>query len=543
MPSTPPTTKIFRPQRLRVKNEQGAWRSLSAGREAFTLLAAPTQAPDVTGEPCVLFLGLGPEPEHARQLVPPNARAFYLEAPDFLAQTPDSWTAPTGWTRVSSEADLLALLPGARIYSYALNLKLFPSFWAPLLGLIRAAAFGQSPPDPALNPMVLLPGSERGLLLRELEHGLTAAGARVRVWDPDGETPFERVVAETRPSLFFSVNFQGLDPYGERFHLLRRTGAAVAVWCVDNPWHLLQGVKSAYWTELELFVTDASFIPSLEAHGGQRVRHLPLALWDEHFSGASVIKDPSPPLLFVGRSEFPNKKGFFAGQSLDPNLRREAQALLAAGERPDFAWWTRRLGLERLWPDAGVRAAGFGAEESSRLWRADCLRAASRLGLRVYGDEGWRAEFVDMGRGAGQGAPASSFELLAPVDYYGVLRDLYASARYTLNVTSLLLPAGLTQRHFDVWGAGGFLLTDATPGLSLFPQELTEPITFRAPTGERGLDATLRRLESDPTLGAELRAAWRSLLRAEHSYAKRVTSMLELVLPKRPRHPTIQALK
>lgn len=528
-----------RPQRARLKSELGAWLSLPEGPETFELIASPARE---QAEPRVLFLGLGPDPAHARELAPAAARVFYVEAPSFLAQAPASWKAPADWTRLTSETEppgLAELARTARVYLYRTNLKLFPSFWTRWLGRVRAAALGlaatQAPPS--LAPMVLIPGTDRGLLLREVAHGFKAAGADARVWDPEGGEPFEKIVAETRPTLFFSINFQGLDPYGERFHFLRQAGAAVAVWCVDNPWHLLQAAKSAYWTELELFVTDASFLPALEAQGARRARHLPLGLWDEHFSAATASPGPAPldpeaSLLFVGRSEFPGKKGFFAGRHLEPALWRQAQELLAAGERPDFAWWTRAFGIKSLWPETGVRAAGFAAEESSRLWRADCLRAASKLGLRVYGDEGWRAELPASPQGAGEGAPASAFELRPPVDYYGELRDLYASARYTLNVTSLLLPAGLTQRHFDVWGAGGFLLTDATPGLSIFPKEMTEPVTFHSATGERGIAATLRRLESDPRLRDELRAAWRTLLRAEHSYTTRMSAVLELITSK-----------
>ena len=61
----------------------------------------------------------------------------------------------------------------------------------------------------------------------------------------------------------------------------------------------------------------------------------------------------------------------------------------------------------------------------------------------------------------------------------------------------------LTQRHFDVWAAGGFLLTDRTPGLDIFPRELVEPIVLRPPRGHRppGPAPAGRRGRTPATLG------------------------------------------
>ncbi len=97
----------------------------------------------------------------------------------------------------------------------------------------------------------------------------------------------------------------------------------------------------------------------------------------------------------------------------------------------------------------------------------------------------------------------------------------YASARYVLGAASLLLPHALSQRHFDVWAAGGCLLTDATPGLDLFPAELTRPITYRT---AREIPELLRRPDQERTA---LIAAWRTHIAAAHTYRHRVRTILE----------------
>ena len=113
-------------------------------------------------------------------------------------------------------------------------------------------------------------------------------------------------------------------------------------------------------------------------------------------------------------------------------------------------------------------------------------------------------------------------DLRPPVDYYGTLPRLYRQARLTLNVTSLLLPAGLTQRHFDVWMAGGFCITDATPGLDIFPKRLAAEVSMPHPSA---LPALCRRLEDDPRLRDDLAAAWRTCITEAHTYSHRLHTL------------------
>jgi spore maturation protein CgeB len=111
------------------------------------------------------------------------------------------------------------------------------------------------------------------------------------------------------------------------------------------------------------------------------------------------------------------------------------------------------------------------------------------------------------------------------VDYYARLPGIYARARYSLCLTSLQLPQGLNQRHFDIWMAGGLCLTDASPGLDLFPRELTRPVTFRAPGDIARITRELERAGNREALIA----SWREHLLERHTYAHRVRDILERV--------------
>ena len=156
-----------------------------------------------------------------------------------------------------------------------------------------------------------------------------------------------------------------------------------------------------------------------------------------------------------------------------------------------------------------MRCVGLGAEICSQANRARWVRAGLEAGMRVVGDAGWQDLLPGL-------------EVLPPVDYYTVLPDIYRRAGAVLNVTSLLLPQSLSQRHFDVWAAGGLLLSDATPGLRLFPEALTRPVTLSSPAD---LLPRLAALRADPARTRELRQAWREHIRSGHAYSHRVAQL------------------
>ena len=550
---------LSRPQAARrpaLLNELGQKQTPPAGPETFRIIGRGPQ---------ILVLGLGPDPAVPLGLVgrlakelPAPPTVAYVDCPDFARQTgradpKQTQNLPGHWQELDLAA-AKALIAGhtgpqdATFLLYLPGLRLFPSFFGPLFGAVWAAQAQGEATSFALprarrenRPLrsVTLVGSEQDLLQRELRLAFTAAGFTVKTWDPALERPDEnpgRLAAPVPPEqvlgdLFFSVNFKGLDPFGAVYHYLRARDISVAVWCVDNPWHLLSALRAPYWRELPLFVTDASFLPGLAAHGAQKASHLPLAACPELFAArpGSAKSPPNAhlrnlaPLVFIGRTAFPGRDKFFAAQHVPPELLEAALSGLTAGERPDFLTWTKTLGLSQLWPGQAARQAGLAAEECARRRRALCVRAAAsdpanlkRPAITIFGDAAWTAELADL--------PPVSLDLRGPVDYYTELPALYHEAKLVLNVTSLLLPAGLNQRHFDAWAAGSAQICDANPGLDIFPPELVRPLLFKKPGDIPGLAA---RLLSDPTHNLQgLKHDWQALIAAKHTYTQRVQTIL-----------------
>ena len=503
----------MRPRHATITDELGLTKSFPADPARFEWTGKPRAA----GTP-VIFLGLGPEPE----VLPgwfglKNGEAAYLEAPEIEAQIPD-WEArvPHGFTRLAPEEFPARLAAGASVARYLPAQRAFPAFFAPLTArLVLPAALPRLP-----SPTAWLPSGEADLLGRELSMALALAGYEVRFLDHEslGRHPgavLPELLAKGAPDLFLSVNFKGLDPHGLGAAILREAGTRVAVWLVDNPFNQLPAVKSTYWRGLRLFVTDHSFIGPLVENGARWASHLPLAACPELLPGATLPahgQGLEDKLIFVGRSRFPDRDKFFAGETVPAHA-----GSVGPGERKDYHWWRKQYADVPLWPGNTGRRVGAGAEASGLAWKRGCLRAAGPV--TIFGDEGWRDEGLEQA------------ELRPVVDYYTHLPAVYRATAAVLNVTGMQLPCGLTQRHFDVWSAGGFLLTDTHPGLNIFPEELTAPVRFAAPSDIRPL---FERFQAETPEKTALRDAWRELILREHTYRNRMAALLTALDLPRP---------
>jgi hypothetical protein len=504
---------MSRPARIRVRDELGRWQTLPSGLETFDRLGSAASQ--------LLLLGIGPDIAAAISMTMGASSVGYIEHAPFVAAMNEDWAAsiPAHWQRVDPK-ELIPAIQESTVLLYRPNLRLYPSFWVNVWSRCRLAHAGTSFSTPCKQE-IWFPGTERDLLLLELEKAFQGRGFTVRRLIPEN---LEHRLIDTLPSgppaLFLSINFRGLDHLGHSFSLLREAGVPVAVWCVDNPFHLLTRLRAPFWKECALLVTDPWFVKELRLLGASRVKPLPLAADVDifHPRNDSRWEELRRSSVFVGRSRFPGKERFFAGCSLPEPLLAEAEKLLRAGIRPHFGWWKEHFGSETVWTnagEAGSRRAGYGAEEATRIWRSMVLEAVSGTSpLTIYGDQGW------------DGLIQNSAELRGEVDYYGPLSHIYEHSGISLNLTSLLLPCGLNQRHFDVWAAGGFLLTDATPGLALFPRSLAREVTFHTPHEAAAL---ARRFLLDPSARMEIGRAWREEILMNHTYGHRVDEILDWV--------------
>ncbi|BDQ33235.1 glycosyltransferase family protein [Pseudodesulfovibrio portus] len=500
-----------RPSHLLATDELGLTKSMPAARELFEWRTSPKpyEAP-------VIFLGLGPEPEKLPAWfdLPGDKVVFFLECQSFADQV-ENWEerVPDNFQRITTDEFTGESSANAHVVRYLPAQRGFPTYFAPLTARLTLGAA-----KPArLDKTVWIPVADDDLLCRELAQAFRDTGHTVVMIDHDslGKHPGKALpdlLAQGAPDLFFSVNFKGLDPFGLGHAILREAGVKVGIWLVDNPFNLLTAVKSGYWKNAKLFVTDHSFIGPLIGEGARWATHLPLAASPALFETGGELpahaEGIEKRLIFVGRSQFPDRDKFFAGLTVPADLEAAAGAG-RPGQRFDYHWWREHMDIAPLWPGNAVRGIGAGAEWAGRRWKRECLGACGRV--VIFGDDGWK----DLDN--------PDADVRGPVDYYAHLPAVYRSAAVTLNVTGMQLPAGLTQRHFDVWCAGGFLITDANPGLNIFPDELVAPIRFSRPDGIRDLYLEFR---EETRAKQELREAWKTCILADHTYAARVQTVI-----------------
>ncbi len=490
-----------RPTRIRIQNESGQLQSLPDGKQYFQ---------DLGGNGPVLMLGLGPDPAFITQLFSEEEHIYFIECPEIEKQLPTIKELPSKFKKISPEH--IEQYNGFHIFIYLPGKKLFPSFWGPVLSKVVLKKAGTL--NKTRSKTAWLPGDGNSLLVPELSRALAGAGFSYRVIDPDAMcNNLLSLLDNELPELVISVNFNGLDSSGETYFMLREAGIKVLVWIVDNPFHVISGIRSEYWKQVPLMVTDHWFIPRLKELGALNAAHLPLATDPEIFN-PDVKRFPAIEnrVVFVGRSSFPDKKSFFSGCSFTRQNFEDATTAIESGIKPDFDWWARHYNISKLYPGKEIRKTGFRAEQSGLLWRTTALKEVGNR-LTLFGDDGWK-DFLHNG------------ELRGPVDYFTVLPTIYAGAGLTMNLTSPLLPCGLTQRNFDVWAAGGMLLSDKTEGMSIFPDELVNECTFSAPPE---IPALCDKFLTLPNLVKTLSKIWHQLIIKEHTYKNRIDNILNFI--------------
>jgi hypothetical protein len=268
-------------------------------------------------------------------------------------------------------------------------------------------------------------------------------------------------------------------------------------------------------------------VEPLRRAGAGQALHLPLAASPQLVrqagtaSASTGLGGALRDVVFAGRVDFPGKDAFFEGLEIPPELAAKAEQVCLDGGRADFNWWLEELGLGQaaLWPGKKARLPGLGAAQSNKIWRGQFLEAMAGQypvtgGVTLFGGNAWLSCLNSSSPG---------LNLRPPFDYYAHAHNIYGQAKFSLNLNSLLLGAGLTQRIFDIWLSGGFCLTDNSPGLAIFPPELTEPVTFNIP---EELTELVVLFKAHPKRKRELTGAWHEHILQNHTYKKRLDKIL-----------------
>ena len=465
----------------------------------------------------ILFLGLGAELDDILPCSENKEQVFYLEHSAFAKQI--SHDLPENFQAVD-EKELPALCNAeffqkTDILFYKQNLQLFPGFWNALLIRLRSAFFASAQHTlSAKEKYIFLTGGNNDLLHRELCQAIQDIN---HIPVSLGQKNIQEILELTdakKPVLYLSVNAQSLDNNGLIHEYLKQKNIPLVLWFVDNVWNILSRFSQAWWKECAIFLTDFSFASQLRKEGAKKLFPLPLA---SHSLQAPYADLPQIPLFFVGNSSFANKNAYFSGCKLEhdfeQNIYRTIQKnFFEQKELPDFHSIRQNLlSQEALWQNKNCRTISYAATKADLYLRKLWLENLSPL-VHIMGDNAW------------QDILATKHTFYPPADYYKILPSSYKNSLFTLNLTSLLMPANLSQRHFDVWKHHGFLLSSPSEGMEIFPQDIQSVITVHNPQD------CLKRLElllTKPNLKTEIQKTMQNEIARKHQYTHRLQFILE----------------
>lgn len=509
------------PKRIQMEDFSGSPFTLNSYPSAWKEMTV-TEKNDCNRD--LILLGIAPgqleDLPFVKDILKQGRKVYWLEAPETLKQLKQLKLplppSNLSWIQIDLEY-LQSPSLEEKIFFYEPGRRLAPDFWGPIISRLSLKKYNNDNlyNSPSNSSLAWLPGNTNQLLHLELHEALKNNGIANIISDlaeaPDYPS-LEKIWHKRIPDFILSINFRGLDSEGKIFEICQALNIPLAIWLVDNPWHLLSGIRLPWWKRANIFVSDGDFVTSLQFGGARYVTHCPLAaaphMWRKNINACN-----EPP-LFIGRSIFPAQKKFFGNLSVSTDIENEVNAYLEqTGNYPDYHWWMKKF-QEKAWPGKGVRKAGFYADYFSARNRARWLKKAMQINIRIIGDDGWK-ELL----------PGCMVE--NQVDYYGRLPDLYQNSGAVLNVTSLLLPGSLNQRHFDVWAAGSMLLTDTSRGLDIFPSELTSPIKLDKP---EEITEKYTYWQKHQNLRGELIQAWQEHLKTQHTYTQRVEFMRKYIV-------------
>jgi len=331
-------------------------------------------------------------------------------------------------------------------------------------------------------------------------------------------------LVDFRPDFLLTINHFGFDEEGKFAQLLSHLRVPCASWFVDSPFFVLRNYNNQVSPYIFLFLWDGSYTKFLREKGFENIATLPLATDTDRFCPAKISYNPlrseACSLSFVGDSLVNgiNKEALF----LDSNSRaiKLAQDLgrkigirrARTGKRMasyDQSQYEKNPIYRSLNNDQKIHFHALTTWKASQAYRLSLLKKVAPLGLRIYGDAGWRGL-------------NGNFRYHRPLSYYRELPYFFNVSKINLNATSLQMEEAINQRVFDASACGSFIITDYQKQLEDLFCIKEEIVCFR---DEDELFDLCRFYLNHPQEREKKAARARERVLKEHSYQLRLIKM------------------
>lgn len=333
-----------------------------------------------------------------------------------------------------------------------------------------------------------------------------------------------RAVVEFKPDFVLTVNHFGVDREGKLTDLLMKMKLPLASWFVDNPHLILYRYADVLPDFTAVFTYDAGNLGIMRDKGFENVFYLPLATDVQRFKPGIAGRDEwRAEVSFLGNSMVNAVEDYTFSSGIRGRLLKQFQGLAAEfGERAELSV---EEFLRNRHPDVLRQMEGFSTDEqklsfealitweATRRYRLSCVQELLPFNPLIVGDEGWHKLL-----------PAQGWRYLASLDYYNDLPAFYPMSKIGFNCTSRQMKGAVNQRVFDVPASGGFVLTDYREQMEALFEPGSEIISYSDISEIRPL---LDKWIGDDAGRAEVTAAARRRILAEHTYEHRISLLLE----------------
>jgi spore maturation protein CgeB len=376
--------------------------------------------------------------------------------------------------------------------------------------------------QPAGTPCALICDGE--LFVRDLDEGIRELGFSTYTWEVSrlATEELSLVVQLIQPRFVAAINFtSGLT------EACLELKVPLAIWevdpCLDRP-----GPVDIPTGHVHICTYRKENMDWYRTAGFERITHLPLAANVHRRVPTAPDRESCPPstVCFIGNSTTdrvqPARKAFLEGflrdfGSLEPGMELLEKALTAQLESPGSFVVPEILDAARPGWRSGLLAreevdpAIYVGEIATAVHRIGALSRLAPLGVRVWGDAGWKKCEPDgvtyMGR-AGQSEE---------------LNRIYSNGAIHLDIGRLYQPDIVTMRVFDVLACGGFLLADRSEALE---EMFTSGVELECWTTLEELQEKIRFYQQHPEKAQAIALAGRARVLRDHTIRQRLQTLL-----------------
>ena len=353
-----------------------------------------------------------------------------------------------------------------------------------------------------------------------------------------------RTVTTLRPAFIAAINYtEGLAEFAAAHN------CKLTVWEIDPATSALPPCRGP--TEgARIFTYRRANVNEYRAAGFTHVSYLPLATDPRRRARVTLSPEDrrhyGAPVAFVGSSLMPQAEGFrqafvagFAAALAGVNFRpRSAPGAddaasvmndVLAAQRQDFSRYVvpaalaaRSPDLQRALPEVSAHLARLLGEIAAAEKRQAYVMRLARLGIEVWGDQGW-SSVGSSGSAAGSGESPSTVRYRGAAGHLVELTKIYNASLINLDIGRLYQDDIVTMRVFDVLACGGFVLAERSPALAELFEIGVEVDCYR---DADELEAKVAHYLAHPGQARQIAARGQQAVWARHTVAMRLHQIL-----------------